>query len=168
MSLVWSDPRIPTVEWVPDGYGDYWQNGPCVCCTVCTIPLRWPNHPPVPPWLTNRIYDKKTGRTWWQFFVHSSGLSTALEVRSAFLRGFEGPRGTFWCGSCYEHCLFLRLGESLGYPDVSRLYTLPETQGMEGYGCWLWLARFGGSVLVGTVVMLARQQGLLPSLAASC
>lgn len=157
--LVWNDRRRPTPTWVPDTYGDYWKNGPRKCCTVCTI-AGVEGHPPVPPWYTNAIYNPKTKVTYWQHFVKVSGLQDMVQRRQAFLNGFAGVRGTFWCGNCFIHACFLSLGEALGYPDVYQFYQLPVTQNMHGFACWLWLARFAGSVTVQTVMTEAQRKGV--------
>lgn len=135
---------VPTPSWVPDDYGRYWR----ACCTVCTLP-NTPSHPPVPPWYTNARYSRKT--TWWQKYVRKCGFKQAVHYRQAFLTGFKGVRGTWWCGSCLWHKRMMDVGEALGYPNAHDLYALEETRDMSGYGAWLYLARYGGSVLVQTI-----------------
>src|SRR5581483_9738983 len=137
----------PTPDWVPDEYGFYWLR----CATVYAIPGR-PLHPRVPSWYTNRIYDSRTGETCWQHFVRASGFATAVASRQAFLTGFQGVRGTRWCGMCYFQKRLMDLGEVLGYPDAYAFCNVPETHGMSGYGPWLYLARYGGPVLVQMLV----------------
>jgi hypothetical protein len=107
---------------------------------------------PLPVWFTNKIYNSRTGQTWWQFFVKAVGLQEAIRQRQAFLDGHRDVRGNYWCGGCYQHMLFINLGERLGFPDAHMLYALIETRQMIGYEAWMHLAREGGDVLVGTLV----------------
>ena len=133
----------PSVEWVPDNYGPFWKD----CCTVVVHAPR-AGHGRAPLWYTNQFYNSYTKETWWQFFVKHSGLDNAIAQREAFLTGFPGIRGTYWCGLCYWHKRLLDIGEEFGYPDLHSYYALPETRDTATYGAWLYLARFGGSTLV--------------------
>ena len=153
-----SEQGAMSARWVPDDYGQYWR----ACSTQRDLGRVAPKHPPVPPWLTNAMYDSRTKETWWQFFVRVSGLDEAMRRRQAFLDGFTDTRGNWWCGQCSWRARLIEAGEALGYPDMHPLSAHPDTRERTGYANWLDMAQRGSAVLVETAARAALERAKRP------
>lgn len=73
------------------------------------------------------------------------------DVRNSYLRGETDVMGNWWCGMCFFRCQLINRGAILGYPELPPGYRI-EGYPSAGYGAWLALAQYGGSVCVETAV----------------
>jgi len=136
-----SSPQKP-----PEGSSDlssqgkpYWRN----CSTKIFLPGH-PHHCGIPEWFV-------PGTKAFEQLVKRSGYPEVMLQRETFLRGWDDVHGRHWCGQCYWHMRLMNAGAALGYPEAYDLYCLPETHSVAGYEAWLYIAQYGGNVLVQTI-----------------